>query len=403
MPSLTTPDGAMKSVAAALRKTWADRVLADLDGAEPDPISVGLRPGVTSPSHVAEVGFGPWSSWLRLWDGFNLGDVSGISCIRSSINVQGVAVDAPLQLIVDSLETAFAVLQQEKAGGPLAFVERGRLAAISLRTSGAILTPRVLERIAMFADPDIDVLVEAVAWLRGHSDLSGWTSRQLPLPGAHSKWLVKHLRLLDVLTGRDLGTELRPRLAVLHLTYVDPQYLESGRRRHDSWTTGDLHSLPYEPRVVVVVENRDCRLWFPDLPGALVIEGGGSAAASLLADVDWLRDVEHVVYWGDIDSRGFSILADLRSALAEHGVPVRSILMDGDAARRFASRGVKHDPHGTPLRASRTRPRGLTEHEREAYSVVATSGPAPFRRIEQERIPLEDACREVLRAIGESN
>ena len=131
--------------------------------------------------------------------------------------------------------------------------------------------------------------------------------------------------------------EVRPRLAVVHLTYVDPGYLATGGRRHDAWTTGDVHDIAYSPRTVLVVENRDSRLWFPPLEDALVVEGGGRAAAALLVGIPWIRRAENIVYWGDIDSDG------------------------------------------------------LSADESAAYHAVATAGPAPFRRIEQERIPGEDA------------
>jgi hypothetical protein len=173
--------------------------------------------------------------------------------------------------------------------------------------------------VARLSDIDARVLTKAVGWLAEHPDLSGSTARQVDAPEMHSKWLEHHGGVLREVTGRDLRAELRPRLAVVHLTYVDPEYLATGARRHDAWTTGDAHDLPYSPRTVLVVENRDSRLWFPAVEGALVVEGGGKAAASLLADVPWVRQAENVVYWGDIDADGFAILDQFRRVLAAPG------------------------------------------------------------------------------------
>ncbi len=104
---------------------------------------------------------------------------------------------------------------------------------------------------------------------------------------------------------------------MLHLTYVDPGHIASGRRRHDAWTTGDKHDIAYQPRTVLVVENRDSRLWFPPAQDTIVVEGGGKAAAALLANVPWIRAADHIVYWGDIDADGYAILNRFRAALAE--------------------------------------------------------------------------------------
>jgi hypothetical protein len=56
-----------------------------------------------------------------------------------------------------------------------------------------------------------------------------------------------------------------------------------------------VHDIAYRPRVVLVVENRDSRLWFPPVSETIVVEGGGRAAAALLANVPWIRSAEHVV------------------------------------------------------------------------------------------------------------
>src|SRR5699024_3279214 len=128
-----------------------------------------------------------------------------------------------------------------------------------------------------------------------------------------------HASLLRDVVGRDVARETRPRLAVVHLTYVDPDYRAGGGRWHDAWTTGDAHDLAYPPKRVLVVENRDCRLWFPPVDGTVVVEGGGKAAASLLAGIGWIRSARDVVYWGDIDADGFAILDRFRDALAQPG------------------------------------------------------------------------------------
>jgi hypothetical protein len=244
------------------------------------------------------------------------------------------------------------------------------------------------------------MLLAALTWLAEHPDLGGWTRRQAPIPGIDTKWLNRREGLVAALTGRDLAAEMRPRRAVVHVTYADPAYRASGARHHDAWTEGDSHTPAYRPEVVVVVENRDCRLWFPETAGILVVEGEGKAAVTL-ASIPWLQDARRIVYWGDIDTEGFAILNAFRTELALHGRTVESLLMDGLAYARYHELGVNHDRHGRALRPSSTRLATLTEAEAECYSAVATAGDAIARRIEQERIPTEDVRRAVERLLRE--
>ncbi|WP_395246089.1 Wadjet anti-phage system protein JetD domain-containing protein [Agromyces sp. MMS24-K17] len=159
--------------------------------------------------------------------------------------------------------------------------------------------------------------------------------------------------------------------------------------------SGDTHQLAYAPQTVLIVENRDCRLWFPDAPGTIVVEGGGKAASSLLADVAWTRAAARVYYWGDMDADGYAILDHLWAAFATSGIRFESILMDSTALTRFANLGVNRDRHGAAFKPSSTRLQNLTAAENDAYAAVSTTGSAAFRRIEQERIPITEALHEL--------
>jgi hypothetical protein len=279
-------------------------------------------------------------------------------------------------------------------------VARARRIADRLRDANAVLTPATLRAAYRLADFDVDVVVDAVAWLHDHQDLGEWTTRQLAVPGMHSKWLGTHGTLIDSLIGRNIKEEARPRLSVVHFTYTDPSYLASGARRHDAWTTGDNHVPAYQPRNVLIVENRDCRLWFPHMPDTIVVEGGGKAAAAILSQIDWILKAEQLVYWGDIDSDGFAILDNLRAELAPRGVRVDSILMDEAARTRYAHLGVNRDKRGDRLKPSTLRLPQLTSDEAECYAGVATAGTVRFRRIEQERMAMSDAETALLQVIA---
>ena len=388
---LLSPDEAVARVAGRLRATWAERVCAELLGAPETATTIRLRPGVARPADVDRVGYEAWNAWRTSWNSLDLTRCGAVQLEFEEIRVRGVETRAPIELRVQTLDAGLALTRRHCSPALADDVGRARLIAGRLQAAGAIVNPRALRAVHRLGDPDVAALLSAVSWLGDHPDLSGWTPRQLPIPDVHTKWVAKHEKLVRSLAERDVAEETRPRPSVLNFTYADPAYLATGRRRHDSWTTGDANVLAYSPRIVLVVENRDCRLWFPEIPDTIVVEGGGTAAAMSLGNVEWILAADHVIYWGDIDTDGFAILDHFREELARKNVGVKSILMTDRARSRYAHLGVNRDKHGVALTSSRRRLSHLTMEEAECYAGVATAGDVGFRRIEQERIPLADA------------
>lgn len=393
-PRLISPHDLAALIEKGLRASWAARVCAEFTGEPEEPIVVGVRPGVNASSAVKRVGLDTWADWRLAWDKTDLDGLSGLSCERRPITVEKVTGLAPWLVRVEGLASAVGLLG--RLGGPKLDVDldRARDVASRLRDAGAALNPSALKQVCGLEDPDVAVVLNLVTWLRAHPTLGEWTTRQLPVPGMHTKWLTPGREsLVRSLLGPEVLDGTRPRLSVVHLTYVDPTYLATGGRRHDAWTTGDSHELAYRPRTVLVVENRDCRLWFEPFAEAVVVEGSGKAAAASLAQIDWLVGAEHLVYWGDIDADGFAILNNLRAELGSRGVTVRSLLMDTPTLERYVHLGVDRDKHGNALGPSIQRLPHLTPEEADCYARIATSGDVPVRRIEQERINIGDAVR----------
>jgi hypothetical protein len=225
-------------------------------------------------------------------------------------------------------------------------------------------------------------------WFATH-DATGLTPRQVPIEGLHAKWLNTRQSLVRELAGvADL--RLQPRHpARIHFTYLDPAYRCTGRRVHDSATIGDPMTLPYRPRVVVISENKDTAIRFPELKGGISVEGvgrGGSTAAAF----DWIVSAAAVFYWGDMDADGLEILDGFRAA----GIPAVSILMNPDAYQRWRRFGTNIDPRGRPLepREPRQVPHLTHDESRLYHHLVSPEWSGP-RRIEQERIPLTEAAR----------
>jgi len=238
-----------------------------------------------------------------------------------------------------------------------------------------------------WSDVDFDLLCRTAAWFAAPHE-SGLTGRQVPVEGLGTKWLDKRKGVVRRLAGLDaLGLEDRPQR--VHLTYLDPTYLESGARRHDLVTTGDKDSVAYRPRVVLISENRDTAQLFPEIEGGIAIEGDGNGPGAIPL-VDWVRSADSVFYWGDMDAKGLEILNDFRAALPSD---VRSIFMDLAAYERWERYGVDHDHDGKPLKSKEPlEVPELEPAERELYLALCSPDWPGRRRIEQERIPLTDAA-----------
>lgn len=393
-PRLVGLDDATRQLARLIERRWADCVLSELAHDPAAPFTVPLHPGITTPAHQRRVGFDAWQRWAEAWTLAEPTLGEGVTLRRGS----QPDPSAPHELDVADIDAAVRLLKAHHPELLTIDLEHCRTLAAGLYTRGVPVTPSTLTRMARLTTADALTVLEAVAWLAEDPDVAGFSERQLAIPGMHTKWLSSHGVLLRDVLGYDVRERVRQRPAVAHVTYVDPDYLVGSGRRHDAWTTGDVHQLPYTPRTVIIVENRDCRLWFPPFADAVVVEGGGRAATRLLAEVAWIRAADRVVYWGDLDADGLEILNHLRGALgspSEAGPArsVASVLMDDSTLHQFARLGVTRDRRGRDLQRAAGDVPHLNEPERSAYYELTTSGPASVRRIEQEKLPAGLAAR----------
>lgn len=89
-----------------------------------------------------------------------------------------------------------------------------------------------------------------------------------------------------------------------------------------------------------------------------------------------------------MDADGLQILNEFRAC----GLPVASLLMDTAAYETYERFGTDHDPHGATLNARSPRPvLHLTPDEARLYEAICSEEWSCHRRIEQERVPLNDA------------
>ncbi|MER6667101.1 Wadjet anti-phage system protein JetD domain-containing protein [Amycolatopsis japonica] len=248
----------------------------------------------------------------------------------------------------------------------------------------------VIRTVHSYSESDFTLLQTVAHWFQAN-DATGYTPRQVPIPGVHAKWLNAHQQLIRKLIARDELGLLPPHPARIHFTYLDPTYRASGARHHDSATVGDTYFPPYPPEVVIISENKDTAIHFPPIRRGLAVEGEGFGGKTASA-FPWLTGASQLYYWGDIDTYGYEILNGWR----EDGVDVTSILMDVNTYRTYEPFGTNFDKKGRPLKLATPRSLPLlTAAERKTYNLLVDPASSGHRRIEQERLPLLTAVRAV--------
>ncbi|WP_066516026.1 Wadjet anti-phage system protein JetD domain-containing protein [Curtobacterium ammoniigenes] len=229
--------------------------------------------------------------------------------------------------------------------------------------------------IAALDATDFERLVQVLAWL-GENPSSGLRLRELPIRGIHTKWIEVRRRLVESLhaamTG-NIGLGLREPSPLIRMRYLDPA-LQPGPLRDVTAPVEQLAALPLRTARIFVLENLTTMLALPDSRGAVVLDGGGRRV-DLVARLPWAQEV---IYWGDLDSHGFSILHQLRA----HGVDATAALMDTETLLEHRDLwGTDSDPDTGVLPL-------LTPAEQATLRRLGAEGNV---RLEQERIPWDYA------------
>lgn len=223
---------------------------------------------------------------------------------------------------------------------------------------------------------DLERLIAVVEWFALHPQ-SELLARQVPVEGVDTKWLERHralvTRLVQALTGApDLGLRVEARRYRARL--LGAAGPDAGVRDLTA-EVGELARLPWRPEVVLVCENLQTVAALTDDLELVAVHGNGLAAPAL-AGVPWLR-AARVLYWGDLDTYGLSILSMMRQVLPQ----TESLLMDAATLQRFATlAGTEPSPYRGGIGY-------LTESEQKALLAIR----ATDARLEQERIPLPHA------------
>lgn len=232
------------------------------------------------------------------------------------------------------------------------------------------------------------------AWVVRNPD-SGARLRSVPVAGIDTKWLEHHMGVVQRIVGvwRDLlgvpgGTDLglHPKgEATFTVVWADPA-LRPGNMRVATVPLSELSKVGDGCRALWVFENLESVRAVPELPGVVVIHGGGKRGPAL-AQVPWIA-ARQITYWGDVDTHGFEILANMRRA----GLVVESVMMDTetlDAHREFC--GAEPSPSQAVAREF------LTAAEVAALEALSADG--GHVRLEQERINWDWALERLRRTL----
>lgn len=319
-----------------------------------------------------------WRAWAR---------ENGVAILEERRRVAGTEQLLPTHVRIRDIDTAARAVGE---GWPEKLHRARCRAEILLARHPDVERPaRMVTATDPYSHIDFGLLLDAADWFAASTaeQRAVLTPRQVPVAGMHSKWLNTRRALVAELAGlENLG--LQPdHPARIHFTYLDPDYLASDRRRHDSASVGDAVKLPYVPQLVLISENKDTAVGFPPVAGGIAVEGVGRGGGTH-AEFNWIREARLVVYWGDMDADGLEILNEFRAA----DIPVVSLLMNLAAFEEWERFGTNSDPQGKQLGSRPPRPVDhLTADESELYLALISPEWTRFRRVEQERIPLSVA------------
>ena len=241
-------------------------------------------------------------------------------------------------------------------------------------------------------------LISVAAWFINHPRPDIYL-RQIDLPGIDSKFIERHTApltaLLDaVLPDSAVDREeknferrygLRYDQHLIRLRLLDPALSFDGLTDL-TIPLEDFQRLQPPVETVFVTENKINGLAFPPFPKALVIFGLGYGLSSLAA-TPWLHQTR-LIYWGDLDTHGFVILARFREVFPH----VESMLMDTATLKANRALCVVED---TPVEGI---PAALTDGEAAAYIALRQPDGSTLR-LEQERIPfgqVEDSLSRIV-------
>lgn len=217
--------------------------------------------------------------------------------------------------------------------------------------------------------------------------------RQLEIAEIDTKFIESHKRIIwDVMVA--LSPEERPRIELVDFEENCGLRKEDARLRFRilddevkplffglediEASVADLAQKEIPCDTVIIVENKVTGLCIPPHEKSIVFFELGYKAA-LLKKIPWISK-KRIIYWGDIDTYGFSILSSLREFFPD----VESRLMDVETLFRHQSLWSLESSSFKGNCAN------LTSEEQELFTSLQTNRFGHGVRLEQERIRISE-------------
>lgn len=264
---------------------------------------------------------------------------------------------------------------------------------------GSALASR-FDVLADYSAEDFERLVTLLAWLSANP-VSGLYLRQLPVEGLDTKWLEKRTGLvaglLRVIRGiGDEGSDFHTLAGLKKPAHRVRIRLLCPKLRSLFGGLSDIEApvqalgrLPISPATVVIVENLETGLAFPDVANTVLVMKLGNAV-SALRELSWLIDAE-VWYWGDIDTHGFAILGRARRAIPH----IKSILMDERTLLSHRSLWVRESVLETNAPVE-----DLMPEEAAVYNSLKAHSWGQGVRLEQERLDWNSSIKILMNTLA---
>lgn len=390
MSKLLTPRDVVAKLSRQYKEKWRSWALAEVGHPArdsevtdwPNRLHLGRPARIQLDDELESVG-----KWADTWKMDQVPDGIEVEWVERSSRYGSQRL--PFRAIVHSPRDMARLLNEQEAW------ERAVTHARLLVELVPAVEPRpALLELSLLSDIDVQLAGLAAKAIRCNPS-SGLYPRQLAIPGLDTKWVEGHQGVLRSLTSdvtnSDFGLRRVPTTADLLL--ADPSARDNRRLpRFFSVSRDELadfdHGLPPSEMTVLIVENRQCAIDLPDFHGLVVLHGLGNSAPELVAATPWIRNAARILYWGDMDLAGYSILHRLRTL----GIAAESLLMcttTFESMLQQATVGRDQTPGTTDL---------LGEAEAGVVAGILESRWGDVRQIEQEKIPTQVAVAALIEA-----
>lgn len=252
---------------------------------------------------------------------------------------------------------------------------------------------RHFDVLADYSVSDFQRLFELLEWITTNPDSNLYT-RQVPVAGIDSKWIEKRKGLLAELVAAIQGNfssglnfyklcGLKPLPILIRLRLLDKTFRDHfGGISDVTAPVEELAKSNLPASHVFIIENLQTGLALPDMPRTVAVMGLGYNV-DVLAYLPWVKQAM-CIYWGDLDTHGFSILHRARSYLPN----IQSVLMDEDTLLCHRALWVQEKEQNAAAELI-----CLTKPEQDVYLSLKQQRWGHNIRLEQERIAWDYALK----------